>query len=301
MKHHNIAPRVVLSRPRSLRIFIAGLAVTVLAIFTLSNRGEENVKADSDSTKVLATATATCTPTTPLNENFESGTLSTFSSVVATCVPGGCGWVSGTTASHGGARSAFAPDLDNVSDQQLTLTTAIAIPANAVAPTLTFWHRFDLENLFDGGVLETSINNGSSWQDAGPNITFGGYTGTISSGFGSPIAGRQAWTGNQNGTDFVQVTVNLLPYAGQNLRIRFRLASDNSSSNNGWWIDDVVVNSTGACASPTATATSTPPCAWSAGANYPVPVYNSTAVTIGSNIYTFGGNDSNGIPTSAAY
>ncbi len=305
MKQHNIVSRMVRGSIGSLRIFVGCLAVLLLAIFSLSQQGKDIVKADLVATDALATSTSTntptptCTPTTPLNETFESGTLSTFTSVVTTCVPGGCGWVSDTTASHGGTRSAFALDQPYVTDLQLTLTNAMSIPANAVAPTLTFWHRYDFEPLFDGGVLETSINNGSSWQDAGANITFGGYNGTISSAYGSPIAGRQAWTGNANGTDFAQVTVNLLPYAGQSLRIRFRKATDDSSSNTGWWVDDVIINSTGACASPTATATATPPCSWSAGANYPIPVSDSAAVTIGSNIYVFGGYSNGSLTTTA--
>jgi hypothetical protein len=181
-----------------------------------------------------------------LPEDFESGTLGAFASSVATCVPGGCGWTNVTTAAHSPTHSAFAPDLNNVTDQRLTLQIPIPIPASAVSAQLTFWHRFNLESGFDGGVLETSIDNGTTWQDAGPNITSGGYNGPISVNFGSPIAGRQAWTGNPNGTNFVQVAVNLLPYKGNSLLFRFREANDNSvaaAAPAGWWVDDVAVNS----------------------------------------------------------
>lgn len=46
-----------------------------------------------------------------------------------------------------------------------------------------------------------------------------------------------------------QVTVNLLPYAGQNVLFRFRLGTDFSVSDTGWYIDDVVVTTGQACAS----------------------------------------------------
>ena len=47
-----------------------------------------------------------------------------------------------------------------------------------------------LENGFDGGVLEISINGGA-YQDiitAGGSFAAGGYTGVISTSFGNPIA-----------------------------------------------------------------------------------------------------------------
>ena len=84
------------------------------------------------------------------------------------------------------------------------------------------------------------------------NITSGGYDGPISTGFSSPIAGRNAWNGSH--VPYRQVSVNLTPYAGQNLRIRFRFATDVSVGANGWNIDDVQIG--GGCVTPgTATPT----------------------------------------------
>ena len=188
---------------------------------------------------------------TTLNEGFESGTLNTFTSVVTQCVPGGCGWGAVNTAAHAGTFSAFAPDVANISDQQLTLANAIIIPGNSTIASLTFWHRFAFEgsasDYFDGGVLETSIDGGASWQDAGANITAGGYNGVIRTGFSNPLAGRPGWGQNPNGTNFVQVTVDLMPYVGQNLRFRFREGTDVSVASTGWWVDDVQVVTNGYC------------------------------------------------------
>ena len=58
-------------------------------------------------------------------------------------------------------------------------------------------------------VLEISVNGGA-FQDivtAGGVFTAGGYNGTISTAFMSPIAGRMAWTGNSNG--YITSTVTL--------------------------------------------------------------------------------------------
>ena len=60
---------------------------------------------------IVASSTPTPVPTVcgGTTEGFESGTLGTYASAVATCAPGGCGWAAVTTAAHSGTHSAFAP------------------------------------------------------------------------------------------------------------------------------------------------------------------------------------------------
>ena len=111
---------------------------------------------------------------------------------------------------------------------------------------LTFRHNFNLEasdldpNVgFDGGVLELSTDNGNTFQDiiaAGGGFVSGGYNRTIATDRGSPIAGRQAWSGNSNG--FITTVVGL-PAAGLQGRLRWRMASDNSGGNEGWRVDSL--------------------------------------------------------------
>ena len=84
---------------------------------------------------------------------------------------------------------------------------------------LTFRHNFNLEasdldpNLgFDGGVLELSTDGGNTFQDilaAGGSFVTGGYNRTIATDRGSPIAGRQAWSGNSDG--FITTVVGVPP------------------------------------------------------------------------------------------
>jgi hypothetical protein len=209
-----------------------------------------------------ATPTACAVNTTPLTEGFESG-LGGFASAVATCVPGGCGWTTVTSDKHGGTHAAYAPDLANISDQRLELSSGLSIPATATSAVLSFWHRVALENGYDGGVLEFSTNNGATWTTSDPTFISGGYNATISSGFSSPIAGRHAWSGTIGSTgNFVNVQVDLMAYAGQsNLRFRFREANDTSAVATGWWVDDVSVTIRTPCTNtptPTATRTRTP-------------------------------------------
>src|SRR5436190_13215207 len=101
----------------------------------------------------------------PLQEDFEAGdvNVSAFHSTVSTCVPGNCGWYTSGN-SYSGAYAAFAPEMNNLSDQQLVSNNAIAVPANAVTATLEFVHNYSFEiPNYDGGVLEFSTDNGGSW------------------------------------------------------------------------------------------------------------------------------------------
>ena len=84
----------------------------------------------------------------------------------------------------------------------------------------------------------------------------GGYNATISTAFMSPIAGRMAWSGNA-GT-CVNTVANLGPNVnGQTIKLRFRMASDNSVSVTGWRVDTISVV-VGTCPSPTPSPTASP-------------------------------------------
>ena len=82
---------------------------------------------------------------------------------------------------------------------------------------LTFRQNFNLEasdsdpNVgFDGGVLEMSTDGGNTFQDilaVGGGFITGGYNHIIAADRGSPIAGRQAWSGNSGG--FITTVVSL--------------------------------------------------------------------------------------------
>jgi hypothetical protein len=108
---------------------------------------------------------------------------------------------------------------------------------------VSFRHNFNLEasdvdpNLgFDGAVLELSTDGGNTFQDiidAGGSFLQGGYNRTISADRGSPIAGRQAWSGNSGG--FITTVIDIPAFG----ILRWRMASDNSGSSEGWRVDTV--------------------------------------------------------------
>jgi hypothetical protein len=133
--------------------------------------------------------------------------------------------------------AAFVDDPSVVSDKILTSPSlAIRTPS----AQLVFRQNRNLENLFDGGVLEISIGGGA-FQDilaAGGSFETRGYNGTVSTCCTNPLAGRQAWTGNSGG--FVFTTVNLpAAAAGHSVVLRWRMGSDNSVASQGWRIDSI--------------------------------------------------------------
>lgn len=169
--------------------------------------------------------------------------------------PGGADFAIVSDASNSPVSSWFVPDPDSVSDRRLTLGQLVSVPAGGQSQ-LRFFHRFELEPDFDGGVLEYSIDSGATWQDilegTGPiaanpaRFLTNGYTAVISNNFGSPIGGRPAWTGN-TGQGFVETVVDLADFQGRSLLLRFRFASDVSVAAVGWWIDDISITRSSSC------------------------------------------------------
>ena len=114
---------------------------------------------------------------------------------------------------------------------------------------LTFRHNFNLEASeqnqglgYDGGVLEVSSDGGNTFQDilaAGGSFVVGGYNRTIATDRGSPIAGRQAWSGNSGG--FITTVVNVPAFQTPSNKLRWRMASDSTGSGEGWRVDNVHV------------------------------------------------------------
>ena len=132
-------------------------------------------------------------------------------------------------------------------DSSATKATNVRIPANSTA-YLRFRHAYGFEDgdtastNFDGGVLEYSTDNGSTWQDAGPLGIDNGYNGTIASGTNNPLAGRQGFVAESNG--YISSRVNLGSLAVGNdvdVRFRFRIGTNGSVGDDGWYVDDVSV------------------------------------------------------------
>ena len=135
---------------------------------------------------------------------------------------------------HSGLHFLFADDYPAaVSDSYAALSVSIAVPAGAY---LHFAHAYGFEDPdFDGGILQYSTNNGSSWNDAGTLFEVNGYDGLLSSG--NPLGSRSAFISDSHG--YISSRLNLSSLAGQNVRFRWRIATDSFGIDWGWWVDDV--------------------------------------------------------------
>ncbi|MBX2933681.1 MAG: M36 family metallopeptidase, partial [Ferruginibacter sp.] len=160
---------------------------------------------------------------------------------VATSATGPSNWVSSTTQSHSTPNSLFAVDNGSaVTDFRVSTSAAIALGATPME--LTFWHNYDTEAAWDGGVVEISTNGGTTWTDLGPFMTINGYNNTLDPNPAgtNPIKGRQAFTGNSGG--WIKTTVDLSSFVNQNAMFRFRMTSDDNTSEVGWYVDDIVIS-----------------------------------------------------------
>jgi subtilisin family serine protease len=137
-------------------------------------------------------------------------------------------------AAHSPTMSWFSTDAPVIKDDVLALGERVL----GSAETLSFWHLYDTESTFDGGVIEISTDGGSSWNDLGPFITRGGYNSVLSGSFGNPLGGRMAWSG-VSGVTMSEVLVDLSSFGGQSVSIRWRLGCDSSVAALGWSVDDV--------------------------------------------------------------
>ena len=141
-------------------------------------------------------------------------------------------WTITTTNPHApSANSWFAPDISPSEDQFLEMNAAFT-PTDATY--LSFWHYYDTEANYDGGVVQYSLDNGGSWLDLGPFMTQNGYNSRIDNNSSTP-----AFAGSSGG--YIETRAALGSFAGQPMKFRFWMSCDPSVTGDGWYIDDVAL------------------------------------------------------------
>lgn len=180
----------------------------------------------------------------PCFENWDNVTApsvpSSWTAELHTGQPGDPNWTTVSSVSDSAPNAIFVSGPNHVADNWLTSRN---VGITASPSVLTFRTQQSLESNFDGMVLEISID-GQGFQDiifAGGSFVTGGYNGTISSNFSSPIAGRMAWTGDTGG-GFITTAVNLPSAASsRTIKLRWRVASDDGVGSAGAFIDSITL------------------------------------------------------------
>ncbi|MBK1826372.1 matrixin family metalloprotease [Haloferula rosea] len=183
-------------------------------------------------------------PAAALSENFDEFPVLP-DGWVGTTTGASQNWNITTANPNSGPRSAFGDSATSVGEAILTSPASLL----GTGSSLTFRHSYDLESGYDGGVLEASLDGGP-WFDlqlATGVSTSGGYNDIISGSYQSPIASREAWSGDSGG--YLTVSMDLPPeWQGQSIRFRWISASDSSFDDIGWYLDDVeLITGTSSC------------------------------------------------------
>ena len=136
----------------------------------------------------------------------------------------------------------FGKDAGFPTDTQLV---SPVLTASATEPfVVTFSHAFDLEETFDGGIIEVSTDGGATFTDVADLGVDPGYSGTLVTGGANPLNGRLAFTGTSAGFPArTPLTLDFgTRFAGQSVQLRFRIGTDEAAAFTGWIIDDIEVS-----------------------------------------------------------
>ena len=128
---------------------------------------------------------------------------------------------------HGGDRCWWSNRGDSI-DSTLTREFDLSTVASA---TLRFWSWYDIEEAFDYGYVAVSVDGGDRWEAL--EGTFTTDDDPTGSSLGNAYTGRTA--------DWQEDVVDLTPYVGAPVLVRFNYITDESLNNAGWCIDDITL------------------------------------------------------------
>ena len=192
----------------------------------------------------LKATSAGCAVTKPINDDRETNQTGGF---VSDRITGTTNWVSSFNHSYSGSNAWYAANPGSANNS--TLTSGSFTPGNL--SILSFWQYFVTEIYLDGGKVEVSPDNGSTWIDARPYFLQNGYNGILAASAPQPntyaFTGTSYATSSSNNGQFIQSVIDLSSFANTPIKIRFRYQTNNSNVNNqtydGWYIDDISLTS----------------------------------------------------------
>lgn len=172
-----------------------------------------------------------------INDNRDGSTIGNFRSSISGT---GGGWSNSSLKAHAGTSSWLGAEPATISSSSLTSASS-ASAAGQNLSLISFWHYYNTEKTYDGGVIEYSTD-AINWNDASPFFLKGSYSALMDTS--TVLKNRRAFTGTNGG--FSQSILNMsfmgtTPYA-----LRFRMTTDEGTQGEGWFVDDIVrVNGNG--------------------------------------------------------
>lgn len=100
--------------------------------------------------------------------------------------------------------------------------------------TLNYWTWYDLEADWDFGYVEVSTDGGQKW--AILPTTNSATANSVGNAFGPGYTGLSG-----NGPIWLEESIDLTPYAGQEILLRFEYVADDAVNRPGWTIDDISI------------------------------------------------------------
>ncbi|MGH2543252.1 MAG: hypothetical protein ACRDIB_10655, partial [Ardenticatenaceae bacterium] len=127
----------------------------------------------------------------------------------------------------------------NRGDDGDTLVTRAFDLSNLARATLRFWTWYDLEEDYDYAYIAISTNGGEQWtilrtQDTTDSNPHG-------NSFGHAFTGRSGREGEQEPALWIQQEVDLTPFVGQPVLLRFEVITDDALNYNGFVVDDISI------------------------------------------------------------
>jgi hypothetical protein len=131
------------------------------------------------------------------------------------------------TDAHSGDTMWWSNRADN-SDTRLTRAFDLSGVSSA---TLNYWTWYHIEQGWDYGYVMVSTDDGATWTPLETNHTT--MDNPHSLAYGPGYSGQSG--------DWVEETVDLTPYAGQHIQVRFEYITDDATTQPGMLIDDVSI------------------------------------------------------------
>ena len=124
-------------------------------------------------------------------------------------------WARTTARAHSGLYSwTDSPGASSPPNANTSLTTFVNLTLSGT-PVLTFWHAYSMEAGADFGYVEVSDNDGATWTRI------------------HSVSGVD--------TSWNVERIDLTPWTGRTIGLRFRLTTNGSIESDGWYIDDIAI------------------------------------------------------------